>query len=264
MQVTFTNAFVSTPICCPSRSSYLTGHYIHNHGAVNNSIEGNCAAPGSGWQEGPEKQAFAVHAKQNGYNTGYFGKYLNQYGLNHTGGVQYIPPGWNVWMGLVGNSKYYNYSVSFNGVEEKHGVDYYTDYFTDLIANRSNEFIRNATKNHPDQPFLLVAATPAPHGPFTPAPQYSKTYAGRQSPRTPNWNFHSSDKHWLVREQAIMDAATVNHSDMIFCNRWGTLRSVDDLVAGIVDTLQDTNSLQNTYIIYSRYTILHCLVISFN
>ena len=263
MQVSFSNAFASTPICCPSRSSYLTGRYIHNHGAINNTLEGNCSA--LGWQEGPEREAFAVHVKGNGYYTGYFGKYLNEYGFKLAGGVEHIPPGWDVWMGLVGNSKYYNYSVSFNGVEEKHGNDYHHDYFTDLVTNRSVEFIQNATNNHPNQPFLLVAATPAPHDPYTPAPQFSHTYDGLHSPRTPNWNYHSNDKHWVIREQAIMDKDTINMSDTIFRKRWETLLSVDNLVGNIFETLNETNTLHNTYIIYARYkSLLSYLVISFD
>ena len=59
---TFENAFVTTPICCPSRASIMTGLYLHNTGTYNNSVSGNCSS--QSWRNGPEKRAFATYLKQ--------------------------------------------------------------------------------------------------------------------------------------------------------------------------------------------------------
>lgn len=68
--------FTVTPLCCPSRSSILTGQYPHNHGVRNNSLSGNCSSPQ--WQKGPESQAFPVFLSKLEYQTFFAGKYLNQ------------------------------------------------------------------------------------------------------------------------------------------------------------------------------------------
>ena len=59
---TFEKAFVTTPVCCPSRASILTGLYLHNTGTYNNSVSGNCSS--QNWRDGPEKRAFVTYLKQ--------------------------------------------------------------------------------------------------------------------------------------------------------------------------------------------------------
>lgn len=70
-----------------------------------------------------------------GYKTFFGGKYLNRYGNPQVGGPQHVPPGWDEWYGLVGNSRYYNYTLSVNGQPERHGDSYGTDYLTDLLVS---------------------------------------------------------------------------------------------------------------------------------
>jgi Arylsulfatase A and related enzymes len=64
--VTFNNAFTSSPLCCPSRSSILTGRYTHNHYV--NSNNKNCS--GTDWINKEEKETMGVFMQQAGYQTG--------------------------------------------------------------------------------------------------------------------------------------------------------------------------------------------------
>ena len=106
--VTFDNAFAAVPVCCPSRSSILSGLYQPHSKVVNNSLEGNCW--GTEWRETHEKKTFATVLKASGYDTYYAGKYLNNYcstisDLGEEAKDLSVPSGWDHWAGLCGNSK---------------------------------------------------------------------------------------------------------------------------------------------------------------
>ncbi|CAL8278281.1 unnamed protein product [Merluccius merluccius] len=244
---TFSNAYTVTPLGCPSRSSILTGNYPHNHAVRNDSLSGNCSSPL--WQKGPESSALPVYLKKQKYQTFFAGKYLEQYGAKEAGGFARIPPGWDFWHALVGGDHYYNYSLSVNGVEEKHGDSYEKDYFTDLILNRSLAFL---DKRSPGQPFFMMLSPPAPHAPWTAAPQYQKEFSDVKAPRDGSFNKPGTDKHWLLRQPANpMASSSVNFLDDVYRKRWQTLLSVDDMVEKLVKKLDNLKELNNTYIFYT-------------
>lgn len=245
--MTFSNAFVASPLCCPSRASILTGKYPHNHHVFNNTLEGNCSS--AAWQQSEELRTFPalLQARAN-YQTFFAGKYLNQYGRPEVGGVKHIPPGWSYWAALEKNSRYYNYTLSVNGKARKHGADYSKDYLTDLLANMSVEFLQHKF----EQPFFMMVSTPAPHSPWTPAPQYQGRFMLQKAPRNPSFNVHGKDKHWLIRQaKSPMSNTSINFLDDVFRKRWRTLLSVDDLVERIVKTLKAQGHLDNTYIFFT-------------
>ena len=166
------------------------------------------------WRQELEPKSIGVTAQSLGYETYYAGKYLNQYGMDSAGGVGHVPPGWKHWNGLVGNSRYYNYTISRNGQAEQHGDNFTTDYYTDVIKRDSVKFIKNQADNK--QPLFMVIAPPAPHQPWDSDPKYKGLFdniTASDFVHKEQYNVKKTDGHWLLR--AAPSPMTENRFDIL-------------------------------------------------
>ena len=75
--ITFKNGFVHSPICCISRSSYMSGRYVHNNHCMGNNLNTNCSS--LWWQQNIEPTCFAPYVEKAGYKTFYAGYMIYVY-----------------------------------------------------------------------------------------------------------------------------------------------------------------------------------------
>ncbi len=159
--VTFPNAYVTTPQCSPSRASLFSGQYAHNHGVTDNQNSPNL----------DPDETFQRYLDENGYRTGFFGKYLA--GVNRR---EEIP----------------HFDESFIGTNPEHAThDPRQDSF---IAGKATRFLRQAEERD-RAPWLLVVGFRSPHKPFKPERQYRNAHVPgfESNPATDETDF--SDKN---------------------------------------------------------------------
>jgi N-acetylglucosamine-6-sulfatase len=236
--LSFRNAFLSTPVCCPSRATIMTGRYAHNHGVWFNSEPRGGA---EGFKDrGLARDTIATSLKQEGYATGLFGKYFNGYGNN-----RYVPPGWEKWFAFVGNHRDESYQVVSEGKLRTVRRDEW--HPTDLIADRAEQFV----KTHADEPWFAYVAPHDPHGPYYPAPRYAHDFDGVQLPDKPSFDYVDPSQPSYVRDQPPLSDAEKRELTWAYEDKLEALQTVDDLVASLIETLEKTDQLDNTYIVFA-------------
>jgi N-acetylglucosamine-6-sulfatase len=241
----FENAFVSHPICCPSRATALTGLYDHNH-----NVRGN-SPPDGGFEkflsEGHEEDSIAVGLQEGGYQTAFFGKYLNGYPGDE--GPNHVPPGWDEWYGKLKEQKLYDYELNENGEVVSYGSEE-EDFFTDVLSEKATDFVRRAAPE--DQPFFAYVAPTAPHGPATPAERHEGAFADEEAPRPPSFNEEDiSDKPPPIRDAEPISDEEASNIDDYYRQRLESMLAVDEMVGALVEELEAAGELEDTYIFFT-------------
>jgi N-acetylglucosamine-6-sulfatase len=221
--VTFTQSFVTTSVCCPSRSSFLTGLYAHNHRVLTNN------KPTGGFEafQGRQSSTLATWLHDAGYRTALIGKYLNGYYGPET------PPGWDDWHAVYGSSSssYTHFKLVENGIVNS----YSQTYNTTVLGEKAVDFIQSTPES---QPLFLYFAPHAPHYPYQPARGDGQAYV-EQPPWRPDSYLEPdiSDKPPFYQALPIPDATYVANRDRDQRRQLETLIEVDRQVANIVAAL---------------------------
>ncbi|MBI2704151.1 MAG: sulfatase [Actinobacteria bacterium] len=270
----FSNYYVATPNCCPSRGEFYTGRYAHNTGIRDN------VPPLGGAKSfvAVQNQTLPVWLQQSGYYTAHIGKFLNGWGNPGkpdywTGGIA-PPPGWDRWFGLIDPSTYayYNYRVSVDGTERAYG-NAPTDYQTDVLGQEVIDTITRAGAT--GKPWFVSWMPLAPHiggketaskegqipDSFTavPAPRDAGRFASEKLPASPSISLGpevetSADvqgKPAFVQERVKKDRGFRGLLPDAYRAELETLQALDEWVRRIYDAVASMGQLDNTVIVFA-------------
>jgi N-acetylglucosamine-6-sulfatase len=240
----YTEAFATTPLCSPSRASFLTGQYPRTNGIIDNT-----ARPSH------DLATFPRDLQRAGYATGFFGKW-------HMGNDDSPRPGFTHWVAMPGQGEAIDPHLNVDG-QRLQAKGYVTDVLTDYVER----FVTSAN----GQPFLAYLAHKAIHpnviqqddgrvvpmpgqpGGFVAAERHRGRYAGRTMPRRANAFKPPLDKPALMRRIGDLPplGRETSTTDEEIRGRIEMLLGVDDSLGRILATLEKTGVLDETVVVFA-------------
>jgi arylsulfatase A-like enzyme len=254
---TFANSFVNISLCCPSRATFLTGQYMHNHRVLSN------VPPTGGFGRfqalhGNNNLAVWLHGA--GYYTAMIGKYLNGYANNPR-----VPPGWSEWRAAAPDTQaVYGYTLNENGTLVNYG-EAPGAFKQDVLTGKAVGLVNRRAPSA--QPFFLWLTYTAPHmggpnpspnSPFNcdgtakPALRHANAFDSEPLPRLANFNEADvSDKPAKIRNRPRLTEDEIADTQRHYRCRLESVLSVDQGVKRIVDALRAQGELARTVLMFT-------------
>jgi N-acetylglucosamine-6-sulfatase len=221
--IQFSRAYISTPECCPSRSSIYTGKYPSGHGVRQNSY--------------PLFQpTIFEELSQAGYYTGLLGKYLNSWNGSPR-------PEFNYWASFPFGSGFFDNPI----ISRSGGVRQEKGYQLDILQRDAFSFLERAAENK--HRFALVYSSFAPHEPAIAAPQDRRLYNNIAPYRPPNFGVTQGKPAW-VRSAGKLSKEKIQFIDQLRRRQLQTMHSLDRSVGAILNKLDQLNLSDSTVVIY--------------
>jgi N-acetylglucosamine-6-sulfatase len=240
----FENAFAVTPLCSPSRASFLTGEYPRKHGIIDNT---NRSARSHQLMTWPRR------LNERGYETSFIGKW-------HMGNDDSPRPGFDHWVSFPGQGECIDPVLNVGGKAART-----KGYITDLLTDHAVDFLRRPRT----RPFCLYLAHKAIHPNiqqrddgsvppnqedpelFIPAARHRSLYEGKVLPRRPSFGVAPADKPALARPVPGMPPLgpqTVTRDGAVL-NRMRMMKAVDEGLGRMLAVLDESKQIDNTLVV---------------
>ncbi|GFF43241.1 arylsulfatase [Aspergillus lentulus] len=263
---TFVNHFVTTALCCPSRVSLLTGRQAHNTNVT------DVHPPWGGYPKfidrGFNDNFLPVWLQQAGYDTYYTGKLMNAHSIDN-----YDSPHVSGFTASDFVLDPYTYDYMNATYQRNHDppVSYLGRHTTEVLREKAMGFLEDALDG--EQPFFLAVAPIAPHsnmngtygggaGPMwmdepIPEDRHKHLFPDAKVPRTPNFNPKKPTGVSWIHDLPYRNQTVVDYNDHYYRQRLRALQGVDELVDQLITRLEQSDKLENTYIIYTSDNGFH-------
>jgi len=239
----FRNFFTVTPLCSPSRASFLTGLYPHSHNVINNDKLGLDVISHTLF-------TWPRQLREAGYETAFIGKW-------HMGLDDSRRPGFDRWVSFKGQGIYIDGVVNEDGVSRQ-----LTGYMTDYLNEQAVAFIAQPRT----RPFALVLSHKAVHIPYLPATRHEPLYADHTFEPAPPIPGDRAGKPILTRPVPPVDRHALEgvapepaeprrnrgrDPASIVRDQLRCLASVDEGVGQLLAALERSGELDRTVIVYT-------------
>jgi arylsulfatase A-like enzyme len=221
--VTFRQGYATTPSCCPSRASILSGRYVHNHGVLQQR-QGDRL---------DQRITLQRYLKDAGYLTAMAGKYLNRWPLERP------PPFFDRF--AHANGGYYNQIWDVDGQVRRVAT-----YSTTFIGTKALEYLAEFERDDA-RPWFAYLAPFAPHAPRVAERRHARATFPAGTPAPAVNEPDTGDKPGYLRNRPPAAAGEIA---ALRTGQLRTLLSVDDLVDRVLRRLQQTGELDSTVVFF--------------
>lgn len=241
----------TTPQCCPSRATFLTGQYAHNHGVRSNSDGYPALAD--------PKSVLPAWLQEAGYRTAHVGRWLKDYGETVDDSAE-PPPGWDSWTAMTG-VRYFDYGLSHDGVRARYGSKP-RDYATTVFTREAVGIVREHASD--ERPLFLSVAHVAPHkerkasgtghcdGVVPPAPRDDERFVDANLPDKASFDEPDIfDKPSFIRRKSRLGAPRERKAVRAYRCTLAALREVDRSVRRIYNAFREVGEAKQTVFIFT-------------